>query len=118
MWNVCMHDISCITVCDRCVVDGHGQAKDKVATMRSRLDKGLAGPRTFSDSYVVGGHTIFVYPPRQWLRDFARGCAERGGQLGGGEIAPHHLPRLVLGTDPHLQPNVMEAATECDGGCD
>ena len=41
------------------------QASEKVADIRSKLEKGLAGPRAYSDSYCVNGHRIYVYPPRQ-----------------------------------------------------
>ena len=49
-----------------------GQASEKVSDIRSKIEKGLAGPRVYSDSYFVNGRRIFVYPPRQWLRHFAR----------------------------------------------
>ena len=48
------------------------QPRERAAEIRAKIEKGIAGPRAFSDSYVVNGHRVYVYPPRHWLRTFAR----------------------------------------------
>lgn len=50
----------------------HAQPRERAAGIRAKIEKGLAGPRAFSDSYVVNGHRVYVYPPIHWLRKFAR----------------------------------------------